>query len=143
MLEVKYLSHIVSESGVRPVPEKITLIQNWPVPHTQKQLQSFLGLAAYYRTFIPEYSKLACPLTELTRKAFSRRFVWTPQAQQAFDLLKARFSRCIGEVSQPRSSCDVARFTSSNSFSIPELYTCSNRVFASTVVPWTSASNTD
>lgn len=68
-------------------PSKITVVTNWPVPSTTKQLRGFLGLTGYYRRFIRHYGMLSRPLSNLLKKGV--QFQWTPQAQEAFDLLKA------------------------------------------------------
>ena len=49
--QIAYLGHVISVDGIRPDPEKITKIQNWPRPRNQKELQRFAGLANYYRRF--------------------------------------------------------------------------------------------
>jgi hypothetical protein len=56
--EVTYLGHKISESGVEPDNRKIEAIENFPKPNTVK-LKSFLGLAGYYRRFVPYFSKIA------------------------------------------------------------------------------------
>ncbi|XP_026830969.1 uncharacterized protein LOC113563505, partial [Ooceraea biroi] len=77
--EVGYLGHIISSEGVKPDPEKVKAIKNFPIPRNAKNIKQFLGLAGYYRRFIPEFSKIAKPLTELLKK--DRPFVWeSPQA---------------------------------------------------------------
>lgn len=85
--EVVYLGHKCSREGCSPDPEKVKCVQNFPAPKTIKQLQSFLGLANYYRKFIPEFSKIAEPLTKLLRGK-TRRFNWDQIADRAFQLLK-------------------------------------------------------
>ena len=47
--EVRYLGHVVSQSGVSTNPDKISAVQNWPVPVSVKEVRSFLGLCGYYR----------------------------------------------------------------------------------------------
>ena len=74
--EVKYLGNIVGSGGVRPDPQKISCIMSYPVPTNLKQLQQFLGLANYYRRFISDYSHIASPLYQLTKKS-NRNFQWT------------------------------------------------------------------
>ena len=84
--EIRYLGHIVNSEGISPDPEKVTAIRTYPIPTNLKQLRAFLGLSGYYRRFMKNYSKLASPLYQLTRK--DTKFVWTEQCQTAFDELK-------------------------------------------------------
>ncbi|CAG9129805.1 unnamed protein product [Plutella xylostella] len=46
--EVAYLGHIISDQGIKPNPDKIKAVQNFPQPKTTKQIKAFLGLAGYY-----------------------------------------------------------------------------------------------
>ena len=64
--QVKHLGYLISEGTVRPDPEKIATVKDWPRPRTIKDVKSFLGFAGFYRRFIPEFSKLAKPLNDLT-----------------------------------------------------------------------------
>ena len=57
-----------------------------PSPTTPKEVKQFLGLISYYRKFIPKFSDVARPLTNLTKKDIS--FEWTPECQMTFQLLK-------------------------------------------------------
>lgn len=66
--EVRYLGHIITESGVKPDPEKISCIVNYRTPSNTKEVKSFLGLVGYYRRFIKDFSKIAKPLTNLLKK---------------------------------------------------------------------------
>jgi hypothetical protein len=50
------------------------------------QIRSFLGLAGYYRRFIPNFSKIAKPMTQLLEK--EPKFKWSPQREEAFLTLK-------------------------------------------------------
>jgi hypothetical protein len=59
--EVSYLGHVITNEGVRPDDKKIEAVKNFPVPTTTKQLNGFLGLAGYYRRFMPNFSKVANP----------------------------------------------------------------------------------
>jgi hypothetical protein len=65
-------------------------VKNWTVPKTVKDLQAFLGFANFYRRFIRGFWELASPLTRLTCKDIS--FVWTPEAQAAFNAQKEAFT---------------------------------------------------
>ena len=83
---VEYLGHIVSEEGVRTDPKKLQAVSEYPTPADVKSLRSFLGLASYYRRFIPNFAKVAGPLHALTKKDVE--YVWTPQCQEVFRKLK-------------------------------------------------------
>ncbi|XP_070152508.1 uncharacterized protein [Polyergus mexicanus] len=65
--EVTYLGHVISKDGVKPDPEKLEAVQRFPRPKTPKNIKQFLGLAGYYRRFIPNFSKFAKPLTNLLK----------------------------------------------------------------------------
>ncbi len=98
--ELKYLGHVVSQDGVKTDPEKIRVVQDWPVPQNVKQPQSFLGFAGFYQRFIQDFSKVAKPLHGLTQGSCgskkSRRsksssgvpWSWTELHQAAFDQIK-------------------------------------------------------
>ena len=65
---------MISVKGVSVDPQKIKKIVNWKPPTNVTEIQSFLGLARYYRKVVKGFSKLADPLTKLTRK--DEKFVW-------------------------------------------------------------------
>ena len=66
--EVSYLEHIISEDGVKPDPKKIEAVSKFPRSKKAKNIKQFLGLAGYYRRFIPNFSKITKPLTQLLKK---------------------------------------------------------------------------
>jgi len=84
--EVNYLGHVIGEDGVRPDPKKIEAIENFPRPQNPKAIKQFLGLAGYYRRFLPDFSKTARPLTNLLKKDIE--FEWTDAQELAFLSLK-------------------------------------------------------
>lgn len=84
--EVAYLGHIIGEDGLRPDPQKIEAVKNFPVPRNLKGIRQFLGLAGYYRRFIPDFSRIASPLSNLLKK--NATFKWSDSAQNAFCLLR-------------------------------------------------------
>jgi len=70
--ELSFLGHLVSSKGVATNPEKISAVEDWPVPADVKEVRSFLGLASYYRKFVLAFAALAAPLHALTGK--NRKF---------------------------------------------------------------------
>ena len=84
--EVAYLGHVVSPDGISTDPSKIVAVQNWDVPKSVKDVRSFLGLASYYRKFIPAFATIAAPLTRLTEK--NVKFQWSEACQKALNDLK-------------------------------------------------------
>ena len=65
---VAFVGHIISTEGVSMDPQKVKAILNWKPPTSVTEIRSFLGLARYYRKFVEGFSKIATPLTRLTRK---------------------------------------------------------------------------
>ena len=107
--KVHYLGHVVSEAGVEPDAEKIRAVGEWPVPQTEKELRSFLGLAGYYRKFVPKFAQIAAPLFALLsnpggRKKSKRRKAptnsqkkclpnaWNTECTEAFESLKHKLT---------------------------------------------------
>ncbi|KAA0051482.1 putative retrotransposon protein, identical [Cucumis melo var. makuwa] len=74
--------------GVSVDPKKVEAVVNWEKPISATEVRSFLGLAGYYRRFIEDFSRLALPLTALTRK--NVKFEWSDKCEQSFHELKKR-----------------------------------------------------
>ena len=89
--EIQYLGHILSATGIQPLPSKTHAIQHMNPPTVPKQVRAFLGLVGYYRKFIRGFAKTAKPLTLLTRQQV--KFEWTTEHQAAFVHLKMPLSR--------------------------------------------------
>ena len=84
--EIHYLGHLISVSGIQPLPEKLESIRSMPKPRSPKEIKQFLGLTGYYRKFIPRFSDMARPLTKLL--AYDCEFKWTNQRDISFQMLK-------------------------------------------------------
>jgi len=88
--EVKFLGHVISNKGVSMDPTKVEAILQWEPPKIVTEICSFLGLAGYYRRFIERFSKIAMPLTQLTKKG--QAFVWIEKCENSFQELKKRLT---------------------------------------------------
>jgi hypothetical protein len=85
-----FLGFVVSSNGIEVDEKKIEAIRNWPSPTTVGEIRRFHGLAGFYRRFVKDFSTLACPLNELTKKNVP--FIWGNAQQKAFDELKRRLT---------------------------------------------------
>ena len=83
---IQYLGHLISDEGIQPLPEKLETIAKMPVPQNAKQVKQFLGLVGYYRKFVPCFSDIVRPLTQLTRK--NEGFNWSTECDKCFHMLK-------------------------------------------------------
>jgi len=83
---VLFLGHCIDSSGISPDPSKTQAVQDWPVPRNVTEVRAFVALAGYYRKFMKDFSGVAAPLHELTRKG--EPFIWNDRRQRAFEQLK-------------------------------------------------------
>lgn len=86
--EVKFLGHRVSAGETAPLPEKTACVRDFPRPETKKQLQSFIGLAGFYRRFVPNFSTTLVPLYDLLRK--DTVWKWSKEEEAAFVEIKRK-----------------------------------------------------
>ena len=86
--EIDFLGHIIGENQIRPDPAKSEKIRNIKVPTTKKEVRSILGLLNYYRRFVKNFSSLAQPLIDLTKKTSPNKIEWTQECQIGLDRLK-------------------------------------------------------
>ena len=70
---VKYIGHMVSESGVEPDPDKVEKVKTWPRPRNPEEVRKFIGFVGYYRKFVHNFAKIARPLTDLMPSPNSKR----------------------------------------------------------------------
>lgn len=87
---VEFLGHIIENGKVFPSASKVNAVMKFPLPCNLKQLQSFLGLAGYFRKFIPQFSLIAKPLSDLTKS--SVKFKMNDDQIAAFNELKRKLS---------------------------------------------------
>lgn len=89
--EVAFLGHIVTPEGVKPNPDKIKAVREWPLPSNEKELRGFLGTIGYYRKFIRDFAKIIKPLTLLLRKkeeGNDKKLTHTEDSVEAFEKCK-------------------------------------------------------
>jgi hypothetical protein len=84
--EIQFLGHVLSARGIAVDPSKVKDILEWKPPTTVHQVRSFLGLAGYYRRFIPDFSKLVKPITSLLKN--DTKFNLSSKCNEAFEQLK-------------------------------------------------------
>ena len=84
--EVLYLGYRLTSEGLLPDESKLSAVKDFPIPNTTKKLKGFLGLADYYRRFIPNFSKIAKPLTNLLKN--NTPFIWNATTDEVFNTLK-------------------------------------------------------
>lgn len=87
---ITFLGHTLDQGGVRVDNSKIKAILDWEAPKKVKEVRSFLGLASYYRRFLSNFSRIALPLTTLTRKKI--KFERRPACETSFRILTEKLS---------------------------------------------------
>ena len=85
---VKFLGHIVDAEGVRPNPAKVEAIKNFPRPDTTTKLRSFIGMASFFRKFVPNFSTIVRPLNALLKKTADVVMDWQDEHDEAMQDLK-------------------------------------------------------
>lgn len=94
--EVKCLGHVVSAAGIQVDMEKFSVLQNWPIPSSVREVRQVIGFMSYYRRFIPNFTQVARLLHALMsrarrgdRRAQQQSIFWSEECQMAFDKLRA------------------------------------------------------
>ncbi|GJX28772.1 putative reverse transcriptase domain-containing protein [Tanacetum coccineum] len=86
--KVQFLGHVIEREGIHVDPAKIESMRDWASPKTLTEIRQFLGRAGYYQRFIEGFSKIAKPMTKLTKK--SVKFYWNEKKEAAFQTLKQK-----------------------------------------------------
>lgn len=84
--KILFLGYVVTRDTIEPNPDTIDKVKNFPIPTNIKQVRSFLGLASYYRRFVPQFAKIARPLHAQLQT--TKKVAWTDETTKAFNLLK-------------------------------------------------------
>jgi hypothetical protein len=86
--EVAFLGHVINQQGIAVDPKNVAAVVDWKRPSSVSEIQSFLGLAGYYRRFVPNFSSIAKPLTRLLEKGVL--FVWSSDCEVSYQALKSK-----------------------------------------------------
>jgi hypothetical protein len=84
--EVVFLGHVINQQGIAVDPRNVAIVVEWKRPSSVSEIRSFLGLAGYYRRFVPNFSSIAKPLTRLLEKGVL--FIWSSDCEVSYQTLK-------------------------------------------------------
>jgi len=88
--EVEFLGYVIGRNGIRMALDKVEVVLAWKTPSLLMEVQSFLGFVNFYRRFIKDYSQVARPMMELTKK--TQNWAWNEEAKTVFKELKEQFT---------------------------------------------------
>jgi hypothetical protein len=125
--EIKFLGHTISQAGIVVDPDKVQEVMNWKPPTNVRQIRSFLGLAGYYRRFIPDFSRIVKPITELLMK--EAKFVWGQKCEDAFHALRQHLTTAP-VLAQPDNSKPFDVYCDASSTGLGCVLMQDNRVIA-------------
>ncbi|UYV80483.1 hypothetical protein LAZ67_19000293 [Cordylochernes scorpioides] len=106
---LEFLGHIIDNKGIKPLPEKIRIVKDFPQPNSTRQLQRFIGLVNYYHRFIKNSSHILAPLYSLLKtKSPNASLNWTSDTLEAFQNIKnALAENTLLNYPQPNSTLSV------------------------------------
>jgi len=115
--EIKFCGYLISEDGIKPPPEKLEAIKNYPEPTTVKGLKSFLGAVNFYRTAIPNFAVIAAPLNKLLqgKKPRYAPLTFSKEASDAFTNLKLALCN-HATLAHPRSDAETVLVSDASDF---------------------------
>ena len=87
--ELEFLGHMVGSGKLFPTLDKIEALRDASPPKTKKEMRSFLGLASFYRRYVPNFAAIASPLTDATKKGKPNVVIWDEPLVRAYKTLKA------------------------------------------------------
>ncbi len=113
--KIEFLNYIIQSEQIEKNSKKTNAVRNWPSPKWVKKVQAFLGLTNYYWKFVPNYAKIAEPLTQLTRK--KERWHWDKKQKNAFHALKKSLNR-MAHLRILNSTCKKILKTDASDFTV-------------------------
>jgi len=113
--QVVYLGYSVSRLGIQPNPKNICVVQNYPVPKNHRELQSFIGLASYFRRFVPNFAIIAKPLYSLLKKGII--FEFGEEQLKSFESIKEKLgAQPLLAIYDPKASTELHCDASSHGY---------------------------
>ena len=111
--KTEFLGLIISQGNIEMDPIKIKGVSDWPTPKKLKDVQAFMGFANFYRRFIKDFSEIARPMNNLTKK--NTTWEWGEKQEKAFQYLKLRFTEApvlkMPDPNKPyKLECDASNF---------------------------------
>ena len=91
---INFLGHVISSSGISPLPDKVSAVQDFPLPKEKKELQRFLGMLNFYHRFIPNIAKVSQSLTEAL-KGKGKDIDWNSERKTAFKDAKSALAASV------------------------------------------------
>ncbi len=113
--EIEFLGYIIRPGQIEKDLKKTDAVRNWPPPKKVKEVQAFLGLTNYYWKFVPNYARIAEPLTHLTHK--DKRWHWDKEQEDAFCALKGSLSG-TAHLRIPKPACEKILETDASDFAV-------------------------
>lgn len=115
--EISFLGFIVSKEGIRPPPEKVEKVRNFPQPRTAKQLRQFLGMVNFYRSCMPGCANSQAPLNDMLKGDLRGNddVRWTPAGEAAFATVKEDLARAT-LLAHPKVGAYLALYTDASDF---------------------------
>ena len=118
--ELTFLGHHVDAQGIRPLPEKVQAVRDFPQPTSYKRLRSFLGLINFYRRFVPNCADILAPLTNLLAKqgkGSRKPLVWSPEGSKSFIEAKEALSRAT-MLAHPSTDAPISVMTDASDVAV-------------------------
>lgn len=115
--QLEFLGHDITESGIKPTQERITVINQFECPNTVKKLQRFIGMINYYHRFIPKLAKILIPLHNLianctkSKRKNAQPFQWNDDCQKAFEVAKLALAKSTLLVHPKKRKCKLSLTT--------------------------------
>ncbi len=113
--EIEFLNYIIQSEQIEKNSKKTNAVRNWPLSKWVKKVQAFLGLMNYYWKFVPNYAKIAEPLTQLMHK--NKKWHWDKKQKNAFHTLKKSLNR-TAHLRILNSTCEKVLKTNTSNFTV-------------------------